>query len=210
MKTVLAFGDSLTWGSDPASGARHPHDMLWPTVLEAGLGGRARVIHEGLGGRTTCYDDHSGPGDRNGARVLPMLLSTHMPLDLVVIMLGTNDLKPVLCGRAIGAQAGMKRLAQLVRIHPYDKPGFPVPKVLLVAPPPCCATADGGPAAGRSIAESEAIAPAYRALATEIGTGFFDAGTVAETSPIDGVHLSAEATAAIGRALVAPVTEMLG
>ena len=209
MKTVLAFGDSLTWGSDPAANSRHPYASLWPTVLEAGLGGAARVVHEGLGGRTTCFDDFSGPCDRNGARVLPMLLSSHMPIDLVVIMLGTNDLKPALCGTAIGAAAGMKRLVQIVRTHPYDKPGFPVPKVLIVAPPLCRAMADGVPVSGRIVAESEAIAPAYRALAAEVGTGFFDAAKVAEASPVDGVHLSAEATEAIGRALVGPVGEML-
>ncbi len=210
MKTVLAFGDSLTWGSDPVSGGRHPHASLWPTVLQEGLGARARVVAEGLGGRTTCFDDHSGPNDRNGARLLPTLLASHMPIDLVVIMLGTNDLKPVLCGRAIGATAGMKRLVQIVRTYPYDKPGFPVPQVLIVAPPHCCAAADGHPAAGRSIAESEALAPLYAALAAELGTGFFDAATVAKASPVDGVHLDAAATAALARALVEPVARMLG
>lgn len=209
MKTVLAFGDSLTWGTDPAANARHPHASLWPSVVQEGIGSRARVIAEGLGGRTTCYDDHSGPCDRNGARLLPTLLASHMPLDLVIIMLGTNDLKPALCGRAVGATAGMKRLVQIVRTYPYEKPGYPVPQVLIVAPPHCRAAADGQPASGRSIAESEALAPLYAALAAELGTGFFDAATVATASPIDGVHLDAAATAALGQALVEPVSQML-
>jgi lysophospholipase L1-like esterase len=205
MKTILAFGDSLTWGADPDGGGRHPHDSLWPTVLERALDGRARVITEGLGGRTTAFDDWTGPCDRNGARVLPVLLASHMPLDLVVVMLGTNDLKPWICGHALGATAGMRRLAQIVRAHPYDKPGFPVPAVLLVAPPACRDARDGAPAADRSIAESQRITPLYRALADELGTAFFDAGTVAAASPIDGVHLDAAQTSALGQALAAPV-----
>src|SRR5690606_20221544 len=94
MKTILAYGDSLTYGANPETGGpRHAYEDRWPTALERGLGGRARVIAEGLGGRTTAFDDFSSVADRNGARVLPTLLDSHKPLDLVIIMLGTNDLK---------------------------------------------------------------------------------------------------------------------
>ncbi len=82
MKTILAFGDSLTWGSDPATGLRHPLEYRWPEVLQRELGGTARVIAEGLGGRTTFYDDHTGPACRNGAKALQVALASHMPLDL--------------------------------------------------------------------------------------------------------------------------------
>lgn len=210
MKTLLAFGDSLTWGSDPASGGRHPHESLWPTVLEAALEGAVRVIPEGLGGRTTAYDDFTGPCDRNGARILPVLLATHMPLDMVVVMLGTNDLKPALCGSATGAAMGMRRLVQIVRTFPFEKPGHGVPDVVVVAPPLCVPAQDGAMASGRPRAESERLAGQYRALAAELGTGFVDMTGVVDPSPIDGVHLDAAATEAIGRALVAPVRERLG
>jgi lysophospholipase L1-like esterase len=178
-------------------------------VLERALDGRARVVAEGLGGRSTAYDDWTGPCDRNGARVLPVLLASHMPLDLVVVMLGTNDLKPWVCGHALGATAGMRRLAQIVRTYPYDKPGFPVPALLLVAPPPCRDAVDGAPAAGRSVVESQRIAPLYRALADEIGVSFFDAGAVVTASPIDGVHLDAGQTSALGHALAAPARRLI-
>lgn len=209
MKTVLAFGDSLTWGADPATGLRHPPEFRWPVVLEKELGGVAKVISEGLGGRTTCYDDHAGPACRNGVRALEVALASHMPLDLVIVMLGTNDIKPVHGGRAEGAVSGMRRLAQIVETFPY-KPRSAWPKLLIVAPPPCSPGPDGNPAAGRSVAESERLAPLYRKLATELGQGFFDAGTITRASHIDGVHLEAAATAAIGRALAAPVGEILG
>lgn len=208
MKEILAFGDSLTWGADPQTSRRHPHDMLWPNVLAKGLEGQARVVSEGLGGRTTSFDDHSAPNERNATRVLPMLLGSHHPLDLVIIMLGTNDLKPFLCGLASGAQAGCKRLIQQINTYPWNN-GSTVPKILLVAPPSCVGTANGPPAQNRSIAESRLFAPLYRSLAEETGAGFFDAGSVASASAIDGVHLDAENTAAIGRALVQPVKDLL-
>ena len=203
MKTILAFGDSLTWGADPASGGRHPIDDQWPVALDATLGAGYRVIAEGLNGRTTCYDDHSGPCDRNGTRALPVCLASHSPLDLVVIMLGTNDLKPALCGVTEGAVAGMRRLVQIVRSFPYSQP-WPVPQVLIVAPP-LLLTGPAGPLTSElSVDQSKLFAPAYAALAGELATRFFDAGQVCEASPVDGVHLEAGATRALGEAL-APV-----
>ena len=74
MKTILAFGDNLTWGFNVETGMRYAYEDRWPTVLEQGLGGAARVIAEGLGGRTTAFDDHTGLPDRNGARILPTSL----------------------------------------------------------------------------------------------------------------------------------------
>jgi lysophospholipase L1-like esterase len=208
MKTVLAFGDSLTWGTDPATGLRHPPHSRWPDVLEAELGGEAKVISEGLGGRTTCYDDHTGPSCRNGAKALQVALASHMPLDLVIIMLGTNDLKPVHGGQAETAVSGMRRLAQIVGTFPY-KPSAARPRLMIVAPPPCVEGASGKPAAGRRIGESERLAPLYQTLAQEAGCAFFDAGTVSKASSVDGVHLDADETAKIGRALAAPVRALL-
>lgn len=133
-KTILVVGDSLTWGADPATKRRHPRAFQWPHVMQTGLGEGAEVVTEALCGRTTSFDDHAVLEERNAARSLPMLLSSHQPLSLVIIMLGTNDLKPHLCGLARGAQAGLKRLVQLVRTHPYIDGA--VPKILIVAPPP--------------------------------------------------------------------------
>ncbi|MDR7126465.1 SGNH/GDSL hydrolase family protein [Pseudotabrizicola sp. 4114] len=203
MYQILAFGDSLTWGADPATGLRHPPQAQWPRALETGLTG-ARVHADGVGGRTTCRDDDAGAASRNGAKALPVALSAHMPLDLVILMLGTNDLKAVHGGLAASAQAGMRRLAEIVATFPY-KPRSAVPKLLIIAPPPCGA----GAAGGRRVEESLLLAPLYRQLAAEVGAGFFDAGSVAHPSAIDGVHLEAKETAALGRALVGPVRVML-
>lgn len=209
MKTVLCYGDSLTWGYDAASGGgRHALPDRWPSVLQAELGG-VDVIAEGLNGRTTTFDDPLVTADRNGARVLPTLLATHAPLDLVVILLGTNDMKPCVHGNPFLAQRGMRRLAETIRAHDYP-PGARVPDILLVAPPPIVATDNvefqelfaGGTTASRRLPDL------YEALADELGCGFFDAGTVAQAGPIDGVHLDAADTRKIGEAL-APVVRLM-
>jgi lysophospholipase L1-like esterase len=210
MKTVLCYGDSLTWGYDAASQGRHALADRWPSVLEAELGGGAHVIAEGLNGRTTAFDDWLGGADRNGARLLPTLLTTHAPIDLIIIMLGANDMKPWIHGNPVAAMQGMRRLVDIVRGHDYPF-GWSAPNILLVAPPPVCRTDDaefkamfaGGEEASRQ------LAPLYAQLADEVGCGFFDAGSVAQTTPLDGVHLDAENTRRIGAALAPPVRIML-
>lgn len=209
MRTILAFGDSLTWGEDPETGRRHAHEDRWPTVVEARLEGRARMIAEGLGGRTTAFDDGTGPCERNGTRSLPMLLGSHMPLDVLIVMLGTNDLKPFLAGTAQGAAMGIKRLIQIARTYPY-RPGFKVPHILVVSPPHVRAGRSGRPAQNRSVAESEALAGLYAEVAAASGCSFFDAAPVARASSIDGVHLDAATTRGLGEALTIPVRELLG
>jgi lysophospholipase L1-like esterase len=211
MKTVLCYGDSLTWGycADPLG--RHAYEDRWPSVLAAELGNGVTVIAEGLNGRTTAYDDHLADCDRNGARVLPTILETHYPIDVVVIMLGANDMKPFICGRAIGAKQGMERLVDMVQKHAYGF-DFQPPKVVVVSPPQLCRTADADFDAmfDGGIAESAKLASLYAEVAAERGCAFFDAGSVAKTTPIDGVHLDVENTRAIGQAIAPVVRSLLG
>ncbi|GAB1582046.1 SGNH/GDSL hydrolase family protein [Phyllobacterium phragmitis] len=211
MKTVLCYGDSLTWGYNPEGPGRHAFEDRWPSVLAAALGPEVNVIADGLNGRTTGYDDHLADCDRNGVRTLPTALHTHMPLDLVIVMLGSNDMKPAVAGTAHAARAGMQRLVGLIRRHDYSF-DYEAPDILIVSPPPLCETADpvfsatyqGG------IEQSSMLAPLYRDLADDLGCGFYNAGSVARTSPIDGVHLTADNTRAIGRGLEPIVRVMLG
>ncbi|NLS06796.1 SGNH/GDSL hydrolase family protein [Rhizobium sp. P32RR-XVIII] len=210
-KTVLCYGDSLTWGYDAETIGRHAYEDRWPSVLQAALGSEARIIPEGLNGRTTAFDDHLADCDRNGARVLPTILQTHAPLDLVIILLGTNDMKPVVAGSAFAACQGIARLVRLIRNHawPFELDG---PDILIVAPPAICATGNVPFAASfpGGVEESAKLATLYRDLADELGCGFFDGNSVAKTTPIDGIHLDAENTRALGRGLESIVRMMLG
>ncbi len=211
MKTILAFGDSLTFGTNAETQGRHAFEDRWPSVLEQGLGGLVRVIPEGLGGRTTVFDDYSSIADRNGARVLPTLLDTHKPLDLVVIMLGTNDLKTYLNGTAFGAAMGVKRLVEIVRNHPYGKYGT-APQVVIVSPPEVVPTQhpDLKPMFAAGLIEAKHFAEHYSRIAIELGCGYFDAAKIAVPTTTDGVHLDAAGTRAIGEGLVPVVKSILG
>jgi lysophospholipase L1-like esterase len=210
-KTVLCYGDSLTWGYSAETISRHAYEDLWPSTLQAALGSGVRVISEGLNGRTTAFDDHLADCDRNGARVLPTILQTHAPLDLVILLLGSNDMKPVVAGSAFAACQGIARLVRLIRNHawPFE---FDGPDILIVAPPVLCETANAPFAASFAggVEESAKLATLYRDLADELGCGFFDGSSVAKTTPLDGVHLDAENTRALGRGMESIVRMMLG
>ena len=208
-RMVLAFGDSLTWGAIPGGGGkRHAFEDRWPNVLESRLS-NVRLVTEGLIGRSTCFDDPESTTERNGARILPTLLGSHAPLALVIMMLGANDLKPRICGTADGAATGMRCLVEIIRSFPFGNSG-PAPDLLLIAPPRFTNRKlnDEGPAGNRSIAESELLPSLYHQIARDCGGAFFDAGTVATASPIDGVHLDAMNTRAIGEALVPIVVDI--
>ena len=214
MKTILAYGDSLTYGASPIPGGpRHAYEDRWPTALERGLGGKARVIAEGLGGRTTVHDDWGADSDRNGARILPTMLSSHSPLDLVIFMLGTNDIKHFLGATALEAANGNRRLVEIVRGH-YAQKGEATPQVILVSPPQLCDTDHpdlmrhfGG---FKAIIQSKEMPYWYALRAKELGVHYFDASAVAKASPSDGVHLDAANTRAIGEGLVPLVKQVLG
>lgn len=215
MKTILAYGDSITFGASPIMGGpRLAFEDRWPSVLEAGLGGAARVIAEGLGGRTTVHDDWFANADRNGARILPTLLASHNPLDAVVIMLGTNDLKSMHAGAALEASYGIRRLVQVIRAHAATDALAP-PAIVIVAPPHLSKTSvhpEMMDHFGQDVAieQSKLFATYYKRRADELGTAFFDASTVATPDPNDGVHLDARNTRAIGEGLVPVVKKVLG
>ncbi len=149
MKTVLCFGDSLTWGSNADTGSRHALEDRWPEVLRRGLGAGVEVITDGLRGRTTAYDEHLADCDRNGARILPTVLYTHAPIDLVIIMLGSNDLKPHIAGTALAAMQGMRRCVEIVRINAMRDGSSEPPDVLIVCP--AAAVRDCGPGIFRHV-----------------------------------------------------------
>ena len=138
MKHILCYGDSNTYGLSPewvhGKFGRHDYSVRWPGRLQALLGPEYRIIEEGLSGRTTVFEDYVTPY-RNGADYLRPCLETHAPLDLVILMLGTND-----CRNQFGVSPGeiamgLGRLIQIVK-DPSAYMGMPVPKVLVAVPVP--------------------------------------------------------------------------
>ena len=207
MKSILAFGDSLTWGYNPSTGMRMAYEDRWPNVLAAGLHSKARIIEEGMNGRTTVFDDSTVEENRNGAVGLPISLKTHQPLDLLIIMLGTNDLKH---NRAFDASIGMERLVNLTRKHNWSGT-YQCPPILIMSPPALVPTQNEwfNDLWGHAIEESKLFAHHYSRIAKELDVHFFDAGSVAKASDVDGGHLDVANTRAIGQALVPVVKNIL-
>ena len=209
-RTIVCFGDSNTHGADPVDGTRLPRDARWPGVMRAQLGDGYEVIEEALSGRTTVWDSPLAPG-RNGRDYLLPCLWSHEPVDLVIIMLGTNDLKRVHGVTANEIASGAAVLVDLAR-QSLAGPGDTPPAVMLVAPVPLNEPTDRSEVWGFGAAreESHRLADRFAVVAKDRGVPFFDAGSVAEVSPLDGVHLDAEAHRALGTALAPLVRETLG
>lgn len=195
-KVILCFGDSLTWGFDPRSGERYPRWKRWTFLLEKELGEGWRVIEEGLNGRTTGFDDPI-EGDKNGRRHLPIILESHRPLDLVVIMLGTNDLKK----RFALSPAGIAQSAGVL-VDMTMRSGASS-KVLLVAPPPLASLTSLSQLWGfeEGVEKSQRLAEYYQVTARWHGCYFFDAGKIVQTSSLDGVHWEEEENRKFAQAL---------
>jgi lysophospholipase L1-like esterase len=198
LRAVVCYGDSNTWGSDPGTGLRFPHELRWTSVVGHELGPTFDVIAEGLGGRTAGFDDPTGPG-RNGRTHLLACLWSHAPLDAVVVMLGTNDLKSFFNASAAEIALGIEMLIVMIT-ESVVGPAGSSPRILVVAPPPLGklpSEARGWGFAGRR-GESRLLARAIGTVAERQGAMFLDAGTIIESSPLDGVHLDADAHRTLG------------
>jgi lysophospholipase L1-like esterase len=210
--TVLCYGDSNTHGQ---RAMRHPDDISrfrghvrWTGRVSAALKPKVRVLCEGLPGRTTVHDDPIDGAHKNGLRVLPAILESHWPLDVVVLMLGTNDLKTRFAVTPADIARSIERLVAVIAGSRVGRNGEP-PAVLLVAPPPITETGwlAGHFAGGAEI--SHHLGKAISDVATRWGCEFLDAKGVAEVDPVDGVHLTEEGHAALGAAITAKLRTIL-
>lgn len=201
LPVVLCYGDSNTHGAIPDGGGRFARDVRWPGVLAHLLAGTAHVVEEGLNGRTTVWDDPYTPG-RNGRAYLLPCLRSHQPVDVVVVMLGTNDVKRMFHAEPYEIALGMGALVDIALGSGCGPAGGP-PRVLVVAPP---RLGDLTPESelwgfGDREATAEALPDLYRTAAAKRAAAFFDAGSVVRGDPADGVHLSAAGHTVLARAL---------
>ncbi len=211
MKRILCFGDSNTYGYDPRGG-RYGEDERWPMRLSAALGEGFSVVEEGFGGRTCVYDDPIEGGYKSGASYLPPCLMSHNPLDLVILMLGTNDAKRRFGLTPVTIGEGLAQLVRLIRLYGQDASGQP-PAVLIVAPapvePPVLNTRMAESFGEHALEVTRGLAAEYARLARLMRCAFFDAAPVAEVSPIDGVHLSRRGHARLAEALAGQGCQIL-
>ena len=203
-KNILCYGDGNTWGWIPGSnGERFPSHVRWPGVLSKLLRADIRVVEEGLCGRTAISDnpvENAGAVEKNGFKTFGAYLDTHSPLDLVVIMLGTNDLRHASKLTAHDIAGGVMALAEMAR-SPIFGPDFATsPEVLIVCPP--------------SIWEVEAawglrflggretsldLREAFRQMSKQYKLPVIFVDDFVHSDPSDGVHLSADSHAVLGQ-----------
>lgn len=198
MATILCYGDSLTWGSTP-NGGRYQKNSRWPNLLNVRLGDEHDVINCGLPGRTTIWDDPFHEG-RNGLKYIQSAIETFGPVDVVIIMLGTNDIKSYFNASAYDAARGVEKL--ITKAREPSQYGFPIPEIIIVAPPnilePKGEAADIFSHANEKM---QKFHHEYQKIATKQRCTFLNAAGILQPSEIDGVHLDVEANTTLARVL---------
>ncbi len=207
MKTIVCYGDSNTWGYDATTGSRHPIDVRWPGVLRSQLDKDAHIIEEGLNGRTTAFDEPFRRG-RNGLAPVQWLLESHDPIDLFIVALGANDMKPIYNASAYDSAQGLESILRIIN-RSTAGPGSRAPEILVIAPVVfgtfSARTSERFAGAHEKfpllLEEYQIVAKAHQAY-------FLDPNRHNITTDIDGVHLDAQNHRDLGMAVSALSTEI--
>lgn len=210
-KRILCYGDSNTWGYTPLTGERYDDNTRWTRVCQRLLGDDYEILEDGLNGRTTVYD-RPWAAYRNGLSSLGYSLLAQMPLDMVVVFLGTNDLPMVPMTRVVsGIDELLRHVVYADQIYGGDRRIFrDGAKVLLIAPMPYHPVVDtmpDSPDCGK-YRPSLDFARCFRPVAEKYGVAFLDAGQYAGSSELDGIHLTPEGHRALGTAIAEKIKEM--
>lgn len=216
-KHIICFGDSNTHGycadnGDCANGGiRFNEAERWPQVLQSRLGESCLVIEEGLSGRTTCFDDPIHEG-LNALNYISPCLKSHEDVDLLIIMLGTNDTKDRFCASAACIAIGMARLVK--KAMATECWGGKQPNILVIAPPPIGEGMLTSPVAATMgtgcVEKSRDLAHYYKEQCNLIGCHFLDAGELGcEFNTVDYMHLTKKGHASLAAALAELVPSLL-
>ncbi|MEM5770986.1 MAG: SGNH/GDSL hydrolase family protein [Bacillota bacterium] len=211
-KTVLCFGDSNTWGYNPVNGGRYARDVRWTGRMAGLLGSGYHVVEEGLNGRTTAFDDPIEPF-RNGRKALDVCLLSHSPIDLFIVMLGTNDTKKFHHLTPFMITKGLESIVAEAGQASYGRDGYS-PKVLVVSPIAISPQSfDDGMREyfdESSAEKAAALSIRYSQAAEQYGCGFLDAAKYARPSARDGIHMEPEQHAALAAAFAESVKVITG
>lgn len=198
---ILCYGDSNTFGYIPGKGGRYDRHTRWPGLLADLLGDSARVLEEGLCGRTTMFDDMTDPG-RSGLEGVEAAVKKGSPLDLLIIMLGSNDCKVQFRASAEEIAEGVRQVVEKAKSACGDDV-----QILLIAPAVLTGRIAGSGFGSEfdlhSVEISKALAEEYEALAKRQGFHFLDASKATRVSTADGLHLDADGHRRLAEAVCA-------
>ena len=207
MKTIVCYGDSNTHGCNPATGGRYDYATRWPGRLQKLLGrDRYYVIEEGLNSRTTVHSDPCYDDDKSGLALLPAILKTHMPVDLLILMLGSNDMKSRFHMEAGEIARGVSLLVSTAKQVSASKSADGMPcEILLVAPPPITGALRDGACYcefdERALRISAELSRWYAHVADSQRVSFLDAAALVQPSDIDGLHLTPDGHETLAQAI---------
>ena len=207
-KNILCFGDSNTYGESPEGGGRYPREIRWTGLLQKRLGDGFHIIEEGLNGRTSVWEDPV-EGNKCGICQLPTVVESHTPLDLLIIMLGTNDLKRRFSATATDIALGVERLVKTAQQIPNYTAQNPF-QILLVSPLLIHRETFLGEVFGDRREVSRQLAPLYKAAAQRCGVHFLNIARYAEASSLDGLHFDGENHQKVAEAMEQKIKEILG
>lgn len=212
-KRIVCFGDSNTWGLNAKTGKRFPETERWTGILQQQLGDGWQVIEEGQNGRT-CMMDDLYEGEKNGSLYLVPCVESHDPFDLLIIMLGTNDIKSRFSLPVMVIANGLGRLLEKAFSFWTYSARAERPKVLIISPvhvgDNIAATPLGHLFDGQDgIRKSREFADCYKAVADKYGCEFLDAARYALAGETDCIHLDEEGHRNLAMAVCEKVKEIL-
>lgn len=210
MKNILCYGDSNTFGYIPITEERYSIEERWTGILQKLLGDNYRIIEEGCGGRTTVFEDPIYK-DKDGKKYILPCIESHKPLDLVIILLGTNDMKTRFNVSASDIAHGMKMLVNMVQTYDYGA-GCKTPQVLVVSPIRIGENAhklELSAFSKEAVKTSEELAKKYEIVARIQNCHYFDAGSAASPSEEDSIHMTKEGHKALASALYVKIKDIL-
>lgn len=210
MINILCYGDSNTWGHNPADCTRFDENTRWTGRLAKMLGDKFRIIEEGLCGRTTVFDDSYSIG-RNGLSAFVPCMQSHQPLDLIIIMLGTNDIRQEFNIMPKEVARGVREIVRYA-LDPMYNELYPPAKILIISPVHVRKSVMNGffneMYGFQSIEKSEKLAAALENTANELNAYFLDAAIYARASDKDGIHMDAESHKALADAVCGKIKEI--
>lgn len=203
---ILLYGDSNTWGYDARTGCRF--ERRYPAVLRERMPDD-QIIEEGINGRTLCFDDPFDP-DRNGTKNVQMVIKSHVPIDVFVVMLGTNDAKRIYHTNVMSLYKGMRTLLRKVKDPVLYQVVGKKPQILIVRPPRMNPAYRSNEMTVYSFGQEgydmlENAGKALAKIAADMHADYFDPDVTAGT--YDGVHLDPETHAILAERLAAKLEE---
>lgn len=206
MVKILCFGDSNTWGAVPSEMRRYDASERWPSILRNYLPSHCEIIEEGQAGRTVAHNDPAEQ-ERNALAYLQPCLEKHTP-DLVVFLLGTNDLKKRFALSATDISEGVSVLVEQTLTF-VDSMSNTSPRVLLIAPPPIYEVGAFKRMFAGGALKSLALAKLYQETANKLGCSFFDAGLIVKSCAKEGIHWQADQHQLLADALAPRIKQLL-